>query len=194
MVSRPAWPRSGIDGGGLRRRLGPDGRADCQHDSVERVRIRFPVVRPRTGPRRRARRADDAGAGGRRGGAGRGGSRSADAARLHAGPGARDAGVLDHVCDVRHGGSRRPDGGRSAGADRDRLQGRRHSGFHSRPHAAGAHLRADDRPRAQRPLPAVLRLGIGSHRPREHDVRRLPRRGNWHLRAAVRSPAIRRCS
>ena len=41
------------------------------------------------------------------------------------GRGAQDAGVLGHVCDVRHGRRRRPDGGRAAGADRHGLQRRR---------------------------------------------------------------------
>ncbi len=50
---------------------------------------------------------------------------------------------------------------------------------------AGAHIRADDRPGAQRDLPAVLRMGVGSHRPRKHDVRRLPGRRHRHLCAAV---------
>ena len=49
---------------------------------------------------------------------------------------------------------------------------------------AGAHFRADDRPCAQRRLPAVLRMGVGSHRPRKHDVRRLPDRRHRHLRVA----------
>ncbi len=42
-----------------------------------------------------------------------------------------------------------------------------------------------DRPRAQRHLPAVLRLGFGPDRPREHDVHRLPRRRHRHLRAVL---------
>ena len=52
----------------------------------------------------------------------------------------------------------------------------------------------DDRPRAQRRVPAVLRLGVRPHRPREHDVHRLLRRRHRHLRAAATSPTIRCCS
>ena len=37
VVSRPAGSRHGIDGRRLRRGLGPDGRAACQHDPVERL-------------------------------------------------------------------------------------------------------------------------------------------------------------
>ena len=53
MVPRSAWPGRGFDGSWLRRRLGADGHPDCQHDPVERIRIRVPVVRSRTGHRGR---------------------------------------------------------------------------------------------------------------------------------------------
>ena len=42
---------------------------------------------------------------------------------------------------------------------------------------AGIDLRPIDRSRAQRHLSAVLRLGVGPHRPREHDVHCLPLEG-----------------
>ena len=57
-----------------------------------------------------------------------------------------------------------------------------------RPDPAGADLRAVDRPRAQRPDPAVLRLGVRPHRPREHDVHRLRARRHRHLGAAAVRP------
>ena len=41
------------------------------------------------------------------------------------------------------------------------------------------------RPRVQRPVAAVLRLGVRPDRPREHDVHRLPAGGHRHLRAAL---------
>ncbi len=96
-----------------------------------------------------------------------------------------DAGVLGDVCHVRHGGNRRPDGDCTTRADRQRLQGRQHPGIHSRTDIAGAHFRAVHRPRAERLLPALLRLGIGQYRAREHDVHRLPAGGHRHLRAAI---------
>ena len=51
----------------------------------------------------------------------------------------------------------------------------------------GAAVRAVDEPRAQWRQPAVLRLDVGSHRPREHDVRRVRARGrrascSWPVR------------
>jgi OFA family oxalate/formate antiporter-like MFS transporter len=76
---------AGIDGGGLRRRLGPDGRADCQHDSVERIRIRFlwfglgqGLIVVLVAQMMRAPAAGEVCRAGRQ--------PSADAARLHAGP------------------------------------------------------------------------------------------------------------
>ena len=54
-----------------------------------------------------------------------------------------------------------------------------------RPHIAGADLRAVDRPRAERCYPALLRLGVGPYRPREHDVHRLRRSKPRHLGAAA---------
>jgi OFA family oxalate/formate antiporter-like MFS transporter len=50
---------------------------------------------------------------------------------------------------------------------------------------AGLDVRANDRPRAQWRMPAVLRLGVGSHRAREHDVHRFLHRRHRHLRAAA---------
>ena len=84
----------------------------------------------------------------------------ADQARLWSGRGAQDAGVLGHVCDVRHGRRWRIDGGRAACAHCHRLQGCGHTGVDPRADAAGAYIRPDDRPGAQRHMPAVLRLGL----------------------------------
>ena len=86
MVPRSARPRRRLDGSGLRRRLGADGDPDCQHDPVERIRIRVPVVRSRAGHRGDACRAGAARAGARRSRRTRGSGCSADAARLHVRP------------------------------------------------------------------------------------------------------------
>ena len=130
---------------------------------------------------RRGRRAGSAGG-------------DADPARLRSGGSAADAGVLGHVRHVRHGGRRRPDGDRAARAHRQGLQGRRHPGLDPGTDLAGPDLRADHRPRAQRRLPAVLRLGLRPYRPREHDVHRLLRRRHRHLCAAAVCRPIRCCS
>ena len=99
-----------------------------------------------------------------------------------------------HVPDVRAGRRRRPDGDGAARADRQRLQDRQGAGHPPRPDPAGADLRAVDRPRAERPDAAVLRLGVRPHRPREHDVHRLRPRGGRHLGAQRLWPRPGACS
>ena len=66
-------------------------------------------------------------------------------------------------------------------AHRQGLQCWRNPGINSWDYAAGTNPRALHRPRAQRLLSPVLRLGVGQHRPREHDVHRIFGRGHRHL-------------
>ena len=58
-------------------------------------------------------------------------------------------------------------------------------GINSRADAAGADLRALDRPRAERLLRGRSSAGCRTNRPREHDVHRLPAGGHRHLGAAI---------
>ena len=99
---------------------------------------------------------------------------------------AADAAVL---ADVRHDDDDvdgRPDGGGQLRLLRPRFRrGRRHHLRLRRPA-----LRADLRPHHQRPDPAVLRLGLGQDRPREHDGHRL-RGGGGGDRAAAGLPRER---
>ena len=114
--------------GGVRRRFRAHRDPDRQHDRVEWLSIRIPVVRPRPGHRRCCRGIAAARAAG-----GRGSERPQ--CRLVSRPAAtscrrsfEDDAILDHVRHVRHGGRWRSDGGGAARTDCQGLQGRHHSG------------------------------------------------------------------
>ena len=73
---------------------------------------------------------------------------------------------------------------------------RQYSRVDPRVDAAGPDIRFVDRSGAQWHLSAVLRLGVRSHRAREHDVHCLPARRHRHLRSASdgRKPDLVRCA
>src|SRR5207253_10011280 len=97
-------------------------------------------------------------------------------------------GVLGDVRDVRDGRGGWTDGHRAAGADRQGLRDRQGSGEPARYHFAGADIRAVARPNTERPDAPLLRLGVGQHRPREHDADRVRARSGDHHVAVLLWP------
>src|SRR5262249_2131307 len=149
------------------------------NDSNERVRGHFLVVWPRSGRCRRGAFIAAACAKAWR-------SAVFDAtttieARLYAAGDAELADLLGYVCDVRSGRSRRSDWDGPAGPDRQRLPDRQGSRVSARDFPAGADFCPVDRPRVEWVDTTVLRLGVGSHRSREHDVYRVRAGGSGDL-------------
>ena len=168
-----------------RRWLGADRHPHCQYDPVERVSSGLPLVRARSGHRGDPCRvaAPRPGAGGGRG-AGRP-RRAADAARLRPSRSAENPVFwVMYAMFVMVGA-----GGLMAIAQLAPIAN--DYKIASVPvsilgtHPTGTYLRLDDRPGAQWDLSAVLRLGVGPYRSREHDVHRVLRRRFGHLCVAL---------
>ena len=158
-------------GGRLRLRRHPHDLPDRRH--AEGVRLSAHAVRLRRDLRRRRRdrRADAAGAA-------RGRSRRRRPTLMQRGaqrdPGgdAENAGVLADVRDDVDDVDRRPDGDHPVHELRQGVRHRRAAPGHDPGRDAGGDPGgADLRSRHQRAHAPVLRLGVRSHRPREHDGR-----------------------
>src|SRR6516164_5839524 len=181
MVSGSARPRRRSDRRWLRRRIGFDDYSDPRDDPDQRLRSDILMVRPRPGAGRdRTLLSTESAKGGRSAALD---TSAAIAARLYAGGGPRLADLLGDVYHVCSGRRRWPDGNGAAGADRRRLSDRQDSCVVARADAPSADLCVVDRPGAERTDAALFRLGVRSHRPREHDVYRLRFRGRRYLGA-----------
>ena len=116
------------------------------------------------------------------------------AARLPADGDAGHAAVLDSLRDVRAGRGERPRRHRAGRADRARLQDCEPAGelpLHRIDRVGDGRHR---RQHPERPGAADVRLGVGSHRPREHDGDRLHVRRAAPTGRSARSATRRGCS
>ena len=182
MVPGQAGPRHGTHRRRFRRRLRPDRCAPCQPHPGQRLSSSLSVVWPRPGYRHHRCCAHVARAASLRSCRPHCASGRAKPPRLHACRSAPIPTVLAHVRDVRHGRNRRSHGHGATRATRQRLRHRHGAGIDPRLYPAGPGFRAGPRPRAQRPIPAVLRLRLRLRWPREHDAGRVSPGGRRHLR------------